>query len=182
MLKRSSLKMLLLFILLVGLSLSGCARTSSGPSSAEETSPDSLKESEIQMPPRSEDQGILYSGNISEGRTSGPMLPVYFKYDSYNIKEDMLQRMETNAMFLKDNPHVLIEIQGNCDERGTVEYNLALGEKRAKSAKKYLVNLGINPKRIDIVSFGKELPLDPGRNEAAWAKNRRADFVIIKAK
>ena len=75
---------------------------------------------------------------------------------------------------------VMVEIQGNCDERGTNEYNLALGERRAKSAQAYLVNLGVNPDRIGTVSFGEERPLVPGQNEEAWAKNRRDDFVIIK--
>ncbi len=123
---------------------------------------------------------ITYGEEISEGRTSAPLLPVYFDFDKYNIRPDMTARMEANARFLLDHPGVKIEIQGNCDERGTNEYNLALGERRAMSAKKYLINLGVEPARIEVVSFGEEKPLDPGHNEIAWAKNRRADFVIIK--
>ncbi len=123
---------------------------------------------------------LAYGEEVSEGRTSAPMLPVYFDFDKYNIRPDMTSRMEENARFLMDHPNVKIEIQGNCDERGTNEYNLALGEKRALSAKRYLVNLGVDPSRIEVVSFGEEKPLDPGHNEIAWAKNRRADFVIIK--
>ncbi len=119
------------------------------------------------------------TGTISEGRTSGPMLPIYFDFDSYTIKPDMRARLEKNAQFLQSHPGIRIEIQGNCDERGTAEYNLALGEKRARVAKEYLVNLGIDPNRIRVVSFGEERPLDPGHNEAAWAKNRRDDFVIV---
>ena len=123
---------------------------------------------------------VVYGEEISEGRTSAPMLPVYFDFDKYNIRPDMTYRMEENARFLLDNPNIKIEIQGNCDERGTNEYNLALGEKRALSAKRYLVNLGVDPSRIEVVSFGEEKPLDPGHNESAWAKNRRDDFVIIR--
>ena len=116
---------------------------------------------------------------ISEGRTSAPLLPIYFDFDKYNIRGDMISRMEHNARYLLQHPEVKIQIQGNCDERGTNEYNIALGEKRAKSAKDFLVNMGIDPSRIDTVSFGEERPLDPGHNEEAWAKNRRDDFVII---
>jgi peptidoglycan-associated lipoprotein len=121
-----------------------------------------------------------FGETISEGRTSAPMHPIYFDFDRFNIRDDMKPLMEENALFLLDHPGVMIEIQGNCDERGTNEYNLALGERRAKGAQAYLVNLGINPDRIGTVSFGEERPLSPGQNEKAWAKNRRDDFVIIK--
>ncbi len=116
--------------------------------------------------------------HISEGRTDAPMLPIYFDFDKYNIRPDMISRMQNNAKFLLAHPSVKIQIQGNCDERGSVSYNLALGQKRAESAKKYLVNLGISPDRISVISFGKEKPLDPRHCPAAWAKNRRDDFVI----
>lgn len=121
-----------------------------------------------------------YGREISEARTSAPMLPIYFDFDKYNIRSDMKARMERNARFLLDHPQVKIQIQGNCDERGTNEYNLALGERRAKSAKAYLVNLGVDPDRMETVSFGEERPLDPGHNKEAWAKNRRDDFVILE--
>ncbi|HID97708.1 MAG TPA: peptidoglycan-associated lipoprotein Pal [Thermodesulfobacteriaceae bacterium] len=128
-----------------------------------------------------EEVAVTYGeGNISEGRTSAPLLPIYFDFDRYNIRDDMKERMEKNAAFLLDHPEVRIEIQGNCDDRGTNEYNLALGEKRAKSVRDYLVNLGIVPDRLEMVSFGEERPVDPGQNEEAWAKNRRDDLVIIR--
>jgi len=116
---------------------------------------------------------------ISEGRTDAPMLPIYFDFNKYNIRPDMVKRMENNAKFLLAHPNIKIQIQGNCDERGSEAYNLALGEKRAEAAKKYLVNLGVAPDRIETISFGKEKPLDPRHCPAAWAKNRRDDFVII---
>lgn len=81
---------------------------------------------------------------------------------------------------LKKNESYTIKIEGNCDERGTTEYNLALGNRRANAAMNYLVNLGIKKERIKTVSYGKEKPLDPGHDEAAWAKNRRDHFVVIK--
>ena len=117
---------------------------------------------------------------ISDGRTNAPMYPIYFDFDRFNIMDDMKPIMEENALFLLDHPEAMVEIQGNCDERGTNEYNLALGERRAKGARAYLVNLGVNPDRIGTVSFGEERPLDPGQNEDAWAKNRRDDFVAVK--
>ncbi len=130
-----------------------------------------------------EEEGIKEPGRfgegVSEGRTSGPMLPVYFDFDQYVIRDDMKQRMNANAAFLLKNPTVRIEIQGNCDDRGTNEYNIALGEKRAMAAKKYLINMGVDPNRMDIVSFGEERPLDPADTPEAWAKNRRDDFVIV---
>ncbi len=128
-------------------------------------------------------EGIREPGSenaISEGRTSAPFLPVYFDFDRYTIRPDMRDRMEKNAQVMLDHPDIKIEIQGNCDERGTNEYNLALGEKRAKAAKDYLVMMGVSPERISIVSLGEERPLDLGHNEAAWAKNRRDDFIIFR--
>ena len=128
-------------------------------------------------------EGIREPGNktaISEGRTSAPFLPIYFDFDRYTIRPDMISRMEHNAKVMLDHPDIKVEIQGNCDERGTNEYNLALGEKRAKAARDYMVNMGVDPGRISIVSLGEEKPLDPGHNEEAWAKNRRDDFIIYR--
>jgi peptidoglycan-associated lipoprotein len=115
---------------------------------------------------------------IMEGRTSGPMLPVYFNFDDFSVRTDQQPRIQVNAEFLKQEEAVKIRVEGNCDPRGTKEYNLALGEKRALSAKKYLINLGVSPDRITTVSFGEEKILLHGQDEMAWAQNRRDDFVI----
>jgi peptidoglycan-associated lipoprotein len=104
---------------------------------------------------------------------------VYFDFDKYNLIDAAKQALDMNAQLLKDNPSVMVRIEGNCDERGTVEYNLSLGEKRAASAKKYLIDLGIDASRLQTISYGKERPIDMGHNEASWAKNRRDDFKII---
>ncbi len=128
-------------------------------------------------------EGIREPGSqaaISEGRTSAPFLPIYFDFDRYTIRPDMISRMEHNAKVMLDHPDIKVEIQGNCDERGTNEYNLALGEKRAKAARDYMVNMGVDPGRITIVSLGEEKPFDPGHNEKAWAKNRRDDFIVYR--
>lgn len=90
-----------------------------------------------------------------------------------------VQIFKENTVLLEKRPKGKIQIEGHCDERGTVEYNLALEERRAHSAKQYLVSHGISPDRISTISYGKEMPLDPGHHEEAWAKNRRAHFVIL---
>ncbi len=124
-----------------------------------------------------EDLGKL---NILEGRSTGPMLPIYFDFDQSNIRVEQKGRVENNAAFLKDNFQSRIVIEGNCDERGTNEYNMALGERRAIGAKKYLVNLGVPAGRINTISYGEERPLNHGHDELAWSQNRRADFVEIR--
>lgn len=117
---------------------------------------------------------------IMEGRTSGPMLPVYFDFDSSDVRGDQVSRIQVNSDFLKNNPEVKIRIEGNCDSRGTNEYNMALGERRALSAKKYLMNLGVSEARMNTVSYGEERVLLHGHDELSWAQNRRDDFVIVE--
>ena len=119
-------------------------------------------------------------GSISEGRTSGPMLPVYFAFDSSHIEQDQISRVEHNADFIKDNSGIRVRIEGNCDERGSREYNLALGERRAEAAKRYLINLGVDADRLSTVSWGEEKPLVYGQDEQSWAQNRRDDFVLTE--
>ena len=108
----------------------------------------------------------------------GDFQDVFFELDSDNLDGTSRSRLDANAKLLRDNATAQITIEGHCDERGTVEYNLALGERRAQSARDYLVNAGIETARIQIISFGKERPFDPGHTEAAWAQNRRAHFVL----
>jgi peptidoglycan-associated lipoprotein len=117
---------------------------------------------------------------VLEGRTSAPLLPVYFDFDKSNIREDQRARIEKNATYLKQNPEAKSRIEGNCDERGTSEYNMALGERRALNAKKYLMNLGIHADRMHTISYGEEKPLLRGHDEYSWAQNRRDDFVLVK--
>jgi peptidoglycan-associated lipoprotein len=104
---------------------------------------------------------------------------IHFDLDKYDIRPTDAGILKENAALLVKFPNVKIQIEGHCDERGTVEYNLALGERRANGAKRYLISLGIPEKRISTISYGKERPLDPGHNEEAWAKNRRAHTIIL---
>lgn len=105
---------------------------------------------------------------------------IYFDFDSAVLKPAAKDELKKIASFLSEKPSVKIRIEGNCDERGTNEYNIALGERRAVSAKNYLVSLGISPMHIMTLSFGEENPADPEHNEAAWAKNRRDEFNIVE--
>jgi len=105
---------------------------------------------------------------------------VYFDYDKADIKAEAKPVLEKKAEFLRANASYKVTIEGYCDERGTNEYNMALGDRRAKSAMKYLNALGISANRMSTVSYGEEKPADPGHNEAAWAKNRRGEFKLSK--
>jgi len=105
---------------------------------------------------------------------------IHFDFDKYNIQPREAEILKENSALLKKYPGMKFQIEGHCDERGTGEYNLALGERRANSAKKYLVSLGISPSSISTISYGEERPFDPGHHEEAWTKNRRGHFVILK--
>jgi len=105
---------------------------------------------------------------------------VYFEFDKSFIRQEYRPVLEKKAEFLVDNPNISIRIEGNCDERGTNEYNLALGERRTNSAKNFFVSIGISPDRIEMISYGEERPLALGHNEESWTQNRRDDFAIIK--
>jgi len=103
---------------------------------------------------------------------------ISFDFDKYDLRTDARTVLDRKASFLNQNSSVRVQIEGHCDERGTNEYNLALGERRANAAKQYLTTAGISAGRLSTISYGEERPLDPGHNEAAWARNRRAHFVI----
>ena len=106
--------------------------------------------------------------------------PIYFDFDQWSIREDQKEVMVRNSQWLKANPNAKVRLEGHCDERGTAEYNLALGQKRADAARAFLEGLGIPAQRLSTVSYGEERPLDAGHNEAAWAKNRRVDVLGVK--
>jgi len=189
----------LLLMLIVGISMglvfsvSGCAKKKTSDegmgAAAEETAPkpgepgyEKIYEESMAAKEESlEAQGAMGKEHeVLEGRTSAPLLPVYFDFDKSNIREDQRARIEKNGAFLKEQKDVRIRIEGNCDERGTNEYNMALGERRALNAKKYLINLGIHEDRMHTISYGEEKPLLHGHDEYSWAQNRRDDFVLAQ--
>ena len=116
-------------------------------------------------------EGVVYESKLFKD--------IHFEFDKYDIRREDEEILRENAAWLKKNPKMKIQIEGHCDERGTAEYNLALGERRANMTKKYLLSLGISSDRISTISYGEEKPLDPGHNEEAWAKNRRAHIVVL---
>jgi len=105
---------------------------------------------------------------------------IHFDFDQFTLSPEARQTLAANATIIKAAPGLRVRIEGHCDERGSDEYNLALGERRAQAAKDYLVSLGVPADRLELISYGEELPLDPASNEAAWAKNRRAEFKAIR--
>jgi peptidoglycan-associated lipoprotein len=120
----------------------------------------------------------LTTRSLDDLNRESPLKPVFYDYNSTELSSDGVAVLRANAETLKKYPTWVVTIEGHCDERGTAEYNLALGERRAVASRTYLVSLGIPAERIRIVSYGKEFPFDPGHTEEAWAKNRRAHFVI----
>ena len=125
----------------------------------------------------------LTGSPFAETRTvdaSAVFAPVHFAYDSFVLPPQEVSKIDDVAKFLMENQDRVVNIDGNCDERGSNEYNLSLGEQRAQSVRTYLIATGIDAARIQTRSFGKEKPLDPGHSEAAWAKNRRGEFVVYK--
>ena len=120
----------------------------------------------------------ITSASLDELNRNSPLKPAFFDYNSSELNGEGQKALDEDASVLKRFPAWAITIEGHCDERGTPEYNLALGERRAVAARTYLVSLGVATDRLRIVSYGKEFPFDPGHTEAAFAKNRRAHFVI----
>lgn len=140
----------------------------------EKVEPAPVKEPELT------EEEIFARKTLEEINREAPLKMIHFDYDKYFIREDAKPALETNAVWLKKWNTAKILIEGHCDERGTEEYNMALGERRAKSTFDYLISLGISPDRITIISYGKSQPIDPDHHEEAWQKNRRAQFTIIE--
>jgi peptidoglycan-associated lipoprotein len=117
-------------------------------------------------------------GSLDEINKKGILAPVFFEFDSAEMSSEGQSVLAKNAETMKQYPTWVVSIEGHCDERGTAEYNLALGERRALSVRQYLVSLGIAAERLRTVSYGKEFPFDPGHGEQSWSRNRRANFVV----
>jgi peptidoglycan-associated lipoprotein len=110
----------------------------------------------------------------------GPLDDVYFEFDQYSLNDEAKATLSKHASWLAARPGVKVMVEGHCDERGTVEYNLALGDKRARAVRDHLASLGVDSGRLSAISLGKERPKDSGHDEAAWAKNRRAHFAVSR--
>jgi len=116
---------------------------------------------------------------IDELNRQGVLKTVYFDYDQEQLREDARATLQANAAWLRAHPGYKVRIEGNADDRGTIEYNLALGQRRADSVREYLGSLGANTSTLEVISYGEEKPATDGESETSWSKNRRADFVIV---
>jgi len=130
--------------------------------------------------PELTEEDLFMAKSLEQINREKPLLTIYYDYDKFFIREDAKPAIERNASWLKKFKTAKFLIEGHCDERGTEDYNLALGEKRAKSAYDYLLALGIPAERMKTISYGKSQPVDMGHDEAAWQKNRRGQFLVIE--
>jgi peptidoglycan-associated lipoprotein len=150
-----------------------------GANRAPAEGPGATKESNT---PSSSSLDQLREGKSSATPAASPLKEVYFDYDRSDLRSDARTVLRTNADWLKNNPAIRIEIEGHCDDRGTNEYNLALGAKRAQAVKDYLATLGISAERLSTISYGAEIPVCKEQTESCWQQNRRARFVLLANK
>jgi peptidoglycan-associated lipoprotein len=159
----------------------------SGPGSDARTAPDSGAGTQpveggpdVRQLDADSARGEEFTLSDPETGEGGPLADIHFDYDQASLSPEAQSTLAGHAKWLAAHGGAKVRVEGHCDERGTVEYNLALGERRAQVTREYLVQLGVASGRLSIVTFGKERPLDPASNEAAWAKNRRAHFVVSR--
>jgi peptidoglycan-associated lipoprotein len=193
--KRTTVVLLMLILVLSIFALYGCPK-SADVSSAPESQPQNVEQAPA--PAAADDAKAEEEKKAAEAaaaaktaeeeraakeraakETSG-LQPIYFDFDKSFVRDDAKSVMKANAEWLKANPKAKIRIEGNCDERGTIEYNQALGQRRAASAKKYLTDLGVSGKRISLISYGKEKPVCKESTEDCWQMNRKADLVAAE--
>ncbi|MBN2140528.1 MAG: peptidoglycan-associated lipoprotein Pal [Desulfovibrionaceae bacterium] len=179
-------------LVLVCLSLllgAGCAKKRTGTMPTGASKVEVVEEErQWQTPPAKEDRAIEERRLAEESRLARERERqaaekavadmIHFSFDSYELTAESREVLQAKAGIMKSQPAMRMVVEGYCDERGTEEYNLALGERRARAAYEFLILLGVAPERLSIVSFGEERPLDPGNNETAWAMNRRDEFRV----
>ena len=178
-------------LLLAGLMITGCAKrpaTTAATTAAPAPAPPATSSAPAPTQPAPSSGAAAPAAPAAPGQTPRPspkefmavaaLKEVYFDFDKYDIRPEDAKTLDTNATWLKSNADNLVLIEGHCDERGTNEYNLALGERRAKATMNYLVSQGIQANRITIISYGEERPVCTEHTEACWAKNRRASFLV----
>ncbi len=144
------------------------------PKVTEEKKPPTTKTEET-TPPETGKEEVT-----SKVITQDDLSPIYFDFDKYDLRDDTIATLKENGEWLRKNSQYAILLEGHCDERGTIEYNLELGAKRAGAVKSYLIGLGLPEERFKTISYGEERPADSGHGEEAWARNRRAEFLIEK--
>jgi len=179
--KSTWLNIIIILFVGIGFITVGCAKKNI-MEKTEEVKPPVQKQS-VQTPPptfeSSKTEAPSAMQEIKDEIKTFENKDIHFDFDKYDLNSEDTKILNDKASFLMAHSNLKIRIEGNCDERGTTEYNIALGDRRAKAAQNYLVELGIAKDRISTISYGKERPLDPGHNEEAWAKNRRDHFVVV---
>ena len=176
----------LLILVVLGLSLGACGKkrppavaTGGSGARAGRTTPLEPVDSGPDVNPLRDDMASS-SDLRGSGPEGSPLDDIHFGFDQAQLTDEARATLQKHAQWIQSRRDVKVSVEGHCDERGTVEYNLALGEQRARATREYLVTLGVPAARLTVVSYGKERPLDPGHGEAAWAKNRRAHFAVSR--
>jgi peptidoglycan-associated lipoprotein len=179
--KKRSVSLLGMIVLLSLFALWGCpkkAEVTATPESTKESVKAAEEKAAAEAKAKAEAEAKAKAEEQERAAHAG-LQPIYFDFDRSFVRDDAKTVMKANVEWLKANPKAKVRIEGNCDERGTKEYNQALGQRRATSAKKYLTDMGISAKRITLISYGKEKPVCSEGNENCWQKNRRDDFVTV---
>ncbi len=175
--RRNQQKILsLILLVLLGIVFSGCNKKAVKPgagSGTQKAGGEITGAGETVTGTELDTRGLSFEQNVM-------LENVYFDFDQYNLTQEARTMLTKNAEWLLKNPEIQLQVAGHCDERGTVEYNLSLGDKRAKTVRDYYYRSGVGFGRMATISYGKEKPLDPGHNEQAWDKNRRAETLIKK--
>jgi peptidoglycan-associated lipoprotein len=176
-----SVGMVFLVAMLAGaLSGCGCFYQAMKGEAAPASPPSAIVQTPEKPAPGNEMAAPAQQGAEGTGTEVAALKDIHFDFDRYSIRREDAEILKQGLGWFQENPGTHVRIEGNCDERGTVEYNLVLGQKRADAAKNYLTTLGIDQKMLETISYGKERPVDPGHNEESWAKNRRDHFVSLK--
>jgi peptidoglycan-associated lipoprotein len=187
MLRNNTLR-LLVVTAMAALLAAGCAKKPA-PTAVAPTPPTAVErpmekpvvsEMPVQEVPGLQEQAVTDMPVAPELATVAGLQRIHFAYDQHTLSDQSREILAGNAAWMKANPGAKVVIEGHCDERGSDEYNLALGERRAQAAQSYLVSLGIDSGRLSTVSYGEERPLTPGQGEQAWVQNRRAEFKVVK--
>ena len=152
--------------------------TANNQPAAPPAAPPERVEEPLPVPEQPIAEDNISNRSLDDLNKDSPLKPIFFPLDQSDLDDTARAAVNSNAEVLKKYATWVVTVEGHCDERGTAEYNLALGERRAVAVKTYLVSLGISPDRLRTVSYGKEFPFDPGHTEDSWSKNRRAQFVI----
>lgn len=175
--KNSIKKFTYLLVVVAALALVGCASDAKKENKGDSNSTPSLGQGNDKV----DNSGMVLELNgDSDSNKAGGLKTIYFPYDSDVLTQDSEMTLKNNISFLMKNDKIKVQVEGHCDERGSVQYNIALGEKRAKSIMNYLVASGVASSRVSTVSLGKEKPLELGHNEESWSKNRRGNFIVVE--